>query len=69
MQFQRKGGGEFASDSATGAGPESGDFGSGTRYMWESRYGPILIEVIGDDIFVNGQRVERSIRQPEPPGH
>lgn len=28
------------------------------RYVWESRFGPILIEVIGDDAFVNGQRVQ-----------
>ena len=29
------------------------------RYVWESRYGTILIEVAGEDVFVNGQRVER----------
>lgn len=28
------------------------------RYVWESRYGSILIEVLGDDVFVNGLRVE-----------
>lgn len=28
------------------------------RWVWESRYGDILIEVIRGDIFVNGQRVE-----------
>ena len=28
------------------------------RHVWESRYGSILIEVVGNDIFVNGQRVE-----------
>ena len=28
------------------------------RYVWESRYGSILIEVLGTDVFVNGQRVE-----------
>jgi len=27
------------------------------RWVWESRYGPILIEVVGDDVFVNGDRV------------
>ena len=27
------------------------------RWTWQSRYGPMLIEVIGDDVFVNGQRV------------
>lgn len=28
------------------------------RYVWESRFGQMLIEVIGDETFVNGQRVE-----------
>jgi hypothetical protein len=28
------------------------------RYVWESRFGEILIEVVGDSAFVNGQRVE-----------
>jgi hypothetical protein len=31
------------------------------RYVWESRYGSILIEVSGTDVFVNGQRVEPHI--------
>jgi hypothetical protein len=30
------------------------------RHVWESRFGPILIEVTGDEIRVNGQRVEPS---------
>lgn len=30
------------------------------RYVWESRYGEILIEVVGDEVFVNGSRVERT---------
>jgi len=34
------------------------------RYVWESRYGEILIEVVGDDGFVNGSRVERSRSTP-----
>ena len=29
------------------------------RYVWESRCGTILIDVAGEDVFVNGQRVER----------
>ena len=29
------------------------------RYVWESRYGEILIEVVDDEIFVNGIRVEQ----------
>lgn len=29
------------------------------RYVWEGRFGEMLIEVIGDEAFVNGERVER----------
>ena len=29
------------------------------RYVWHSRHGDMLIEVRGDEAFVNGQRVER----------
>ena len=28
------------------------------RWVWHSRHGEMLIEVIGKDAFVNGQRVE-----------
>lgn len=28
------------------------------RWLWESRYGPMLIEVIRGQIYVNGQRVQ-----------
>jgi hypothetical protein len=28
------------------------------RYVWESRFGAVLIEVIGDRSYVNGQLVE-----------
>lgn len=28
------------------------------RYVWESRYGPMLIEVRDDQVFVNGARIE-----------
>ena len=28
------------------------------RWVWRGRHGAILIEVIGDEAFVNGQRVE-----------
>jgi hypothetical protein len=28
------------------------------RYVWESRFGPMLIEVIDSVAYVNGQRVE-----------
>ncbi len=30
------------------------------RFVWDSRYGRMLIEVVGDRIFVNGQPVERA---------
>lgn len=29
------------------------------RYVWESRFGPMLIEVIGGVAYVNGSRVDR----------
>ena len=28
------------------------------RWAWQGRWGAMLIEVIGDEVFVNGQRVE-----------
>jgi hypothetical protein len=28
------------------------------RWVWHGRYGAMLIEVVGDDVFVNTQRVE-----------
>lgn len=28
------------------------------RYVWESRWGAMLIEVVGEQVFVNGQPVE-----------
>lgn len=38
------------------------------RYLWESRFGPVLIEVIGDDVYVNQERVVPAIpRSPEAP--
>lgn len=37
------------------------------RYVWESRHGEILIEVVGDEIFVNGSRVERTRLTPIEP--
>jgi hypothetical protein len=33
------------------------------RWVWESRYGPMLIEVIRDQIFVNGQLVEPHVNE------
>jgi hypothetical protein len=29
------------------------------RWVWESHYGSILIEVVGNEAYVNGERVER----------
>ena len=29
------------------------------RWVWESRFGAMLIEVIGEQVFVNGQPVQR----------
>lgn len=29
------------------------------RWLWRGRFGEMLIEVIGDEVFVNGQRVSR----------
>jgi hypothetical protein len=34
------------------------------RYVWESRFGSILIEVVGEQTFVNGSRVEPAICPP-----
>lgn len=31
---------------------------SPSRWVWQSKFGAILIEVVGPDVFVNGQRVE-----------
>ena len=35
------------------------------RYVWASRFGSILIEVIGEQAFVNGQLVEAAELQLE----
>jgi hypothetical protein len=34
------------------------------RWLWQSRFGPMVIEVLGDDVFVNGDRVLPHISQP-----
>ena len=28
------------------------------RWLWNGKFGPMLIEVVGDRVFVNGQPVE-----------
>lgn len=35
------------------------------RYVWESRFGPILIEVIGGEVFVNREKVN-PVHGPSP---
>tara|TARA_B100001105_G_scaffold193316_2_gene157369 strand:+ start:2240 stop:2455 length:216 start_codon:yes stop_codon:yes gene_type:complete len=37
------------------------------RYVWESKFGPMLIEVRNGYTYVNGQLVEQVDRDP-PPG-
>jgi hypothetical protein len=32
------------------------------RYVWEGRFGSILVEVIGEEIYVNGKLVEQQTR-------
>jgi hypothetical protein len=36
------------------------------RYVWESRFGSMLIEVAGGRVFVNGQRVDVVAREAQP---
>ena len=36
------------------------------RWLWESRYGPMLIEVVRGQVFVNGQVVEPHIPDTVP---
>lgn len=36
--------------------------GEGRRFIWESSFGPILIEIVGGEVFVNGGRVEAAVR-------
>ena len=37
------------------------------RWVWESRYGPMLIEVIQGQVFVNGQAVKPHVKEPPAP--
>lgn len=37
------------------------------RYVWESRFGSMLIEVVDGIAYVNGGRVESVAAEPEPP--
>ena len=36
--------------------------GEDRRFIWESCFGPVLIEIVGGDVFVNGSRVEPAVR-------
>ncbi|MBL8344794.1 MAG: hypothetical protein JNN03_05085 [Rubrivivax sp.] len=36
------------------------------RWLWRGRFGEMLIEVVGDEVFVNGQRVRRHRAEPTP---
>jgi hypothetical protein len=38
------------------------------RWVWEGLYGPMLIEVSGNQVFVNGQRVEPHASPDGPRG-
>lgn len=38
------------------------------RWVWQGRFGPILIEVIDDTPYVNGERVESCHPTPAPGG-
>jgi hypothetical protein len=37
------------------------------RQVWEGRWGSMLIEVVGDQVFVNGQRVEPHVPHVDRP--
>jgi hypothetical protein len=37
------------------------------RYVWQGRFGAMLVEVVGEVIFVNGRRVERADGSGEQP--
>jgi hypothetical protein len=38
------------------------------RYIWQSRFGEMLIEVVGDTVRVNGERVESDPTEHSLPG-
>jgi hypothetical protein len=37
------------------------------RYVWESRFGAMLIEVVDGVAYVNGQRVDPPVEDIQPP--
>lgn len=36
------------------------------RHVWASNFGPSVIEIVGNDIYVNGSHVEQATRNEEP---
>lgn len=47
-----------AAPAPTGAPARAPAPAAAVRWVWESRFGPIVIEVRGDEVYVNGDRVE-----------
>ena len=39
------------------------------RVVWQHRFGAMLIEVVGGQVFVNGQVVEPALPEPAPEMH
>jgi hypothetical protein len=51
--------------TANGGGA-SAEVGRNLRYVWASSFGPIVIEIVGNDIYVNGSHVEHGHPNEEP---
>lgn len=50
---------------AANGGGSSAALDGTLRYVWASNFGPIVIEIVGNDIYVNGSHVEQAIRNEE----
>lgn len=50
-----------------GADPPAAADGA-SRWLWHSRFGSMLIEVVDGDVFVNGQRVQPHAPPPRRGG-
>ena len=46
-----------AAPDGEGAAPAGSTARAAIRWIWHSRFGTIVIEVRGDDVFVDGDRV------------
>ena len=46
-------------DPRSGKPPLPAEGAQRQRWLWQGRFGTILIEVVGDAVFVNGQQVRR----------